>query len=223
MVIGFDLDDTLYKEQTYVDSARAVIAAHLEDKYGMPYHEIYDMMMPPKAMFHRLEPLLARKVPEGAPENIGWLVDQFRHHKPNIELPADSRRTLTELKKAGHRLVLVTDGRVRTQMSKITTLGLDEFFAPDCIYISEAVGSEKGEGQAFRIIERRWPEEKKVFVGDNSRKDFLWPNKLGWMTFRLEDPKNINIHPDWAEAPDEYRAQRVIQFLSQISDIFAPR
>lgn len=61
-----------------------------------------------------------------------------------------------------------------------------------------------------------------MFVGDNSRKDFLWPNKLGWMTFRLEDPKNINIHPDWAEAPDEYRAQRVIQFLSQVSDMFAP-
>ena len=74
--------------------------------------------------------------------------------------------------------------------------------------ISEEVGSEKLLGEAFRLIMDRTGEKGPyVYVGDNPKKDFVAPNRLGWLTVGYKRGGNgENISPyDTASVPEENR------------------
>ena len=56
-----------------------------------------------------------------------------------------------------------------------------------------------------------------VYVGDNPMKDFLWPNRLGWVTIQLIDDGR-NVHSQQVSLPsDDYRPQYRIKSLDQLS------
>ena len=91
---------------------------------------------------------------------------------------------------------MITDGRIQTQRLKIHALGLDKYIPEQNILISEATGADKHFSLPFDIMMRRNPGESRfVYVGDNPEKDFLWPNRLGWLTVMLLDTDGRNIHP----------------------------
>ena len=189
MVVIFDLDDTLYPEMEFVRSAYRAVAR----RYGS----------------HLLGPMLAALTPREAFDStglpIGEVLELYRGHEPDIRLPWQSLYVLHGLACSGHVLGLVTDGRSLTQRHKIEALGLARFMRLDLMLISEEIGAEKLSGEAFRIImERTGGNGPYVYVGDNPEKDFVAPNRLGWLTVGYKRGGNgENISPYDADSVAE--------------------
>lgn len=71
----------------------------------------------------------------------------------------------------------------------------------DDILISEAMQSEKPDDKRFVFLQNKYPAAKRfIYIGDNIKKDFVAPNKLGWLSIGIM-PKPHNIHQ--AE-PEQY-------------------
>lgn len=176
---AFDLDDTLYSEQSYVVSAYRAI----EDQWGITV---------PCGVPIR-EAFAAAAKMAGVGEND--IVNLYRSHTPKITLYPGVIGGLNELKKRGYELAIITDGRGSTQRAKLKALGLDGFINPDMIFISEEVGCDKLSGKIFDKLPRF---NHKIYVGDNPAKDFQAAIQRGWRTFCLKD-KGSNIHPQSLE------------------------
>lgn len=198
-LVVFDLDDTLYKEHTFVASGRRAVARYGAEISGMPYEDLIAVMetQPPtfrhafELMIERIHRTGARRVP-----TVEECIEVYRAHTPDIVLPESSRRVLEELKQRGHRIAVATDGTSRTQRLKIKALGLDKYLAPDGIIVSEEVGGDKTTGAPLEALAGRFPDaERRFFVGDSLLKDFYLPRMNGWHTIMLADPTGENIHP----------------------------
>lgn len=206
MTVVFDLDDTLYAEMEFVRSAYRAIAR----SYGLEL----------------LGPMLRAVTPREAFDSTGLPVgDQleiYRTHYPDIRLPWQSLYTLDMLRRRGHRLGLVTDGRSVTQRNKINALGLERFIDPELIFISEETGMEKISGGSFRRIAELSPVGKKfMYVGDNPQKDFVAGNALGWTTVCLLDGthgENL-FSQDFSLLPAENCPEMTIGSLTELLDL----
>ncbi len=184
-VVCFDLDDTLYKEIDFLTSAYGEIA----DTVGHP--ELLPQMVKwyreGENVFQKLNQFLCIDKPIEAYLKI------YRNHIPTISLSDGVEDTLNELKHRGIILGLITDGRSVGQRNKINALKLDRWFDDKNIIISEEFGSEKTDEKNFKYFEQKYPDYSFVYVGDNPKKDFIVPNRLGWKTVMLEDDDR-NIH-----------------------------
>lgn len=190
-VVFFDLDDTLYHEVDFLKSAYRGIASFIEINYHL--QGIYaEMMGYWKAGKNVFECLLALHSLHDL--TIQDLLLSYRTHVPKIALSIEAKHTLDRLREKGIKMGLITDGRTLTQQNKIASLGLKNYFEEQDIYISEAFGSEKIEGKSFQDVQQRYGEGNTIFyVGDNPKKDFAWPNALGWITIcLLDDGQNIH-------------------------------
>ena len=65
---------------------------------------------------------------------------------------------------------------------------------------------------------KKYPQSKYVYVGDNPVKDFLAPNKLGWMTVCLLD-NGQNIHLQDFTLSVEFLPQRKIKDITELIDL----
>ena len=185
-IVVFDLDDTLYKEIDYLESAYKEIA----DFVGHP--ELSKQMVvwykKGKNVFLELNKCL------GIDNSIAEYLRIYRNHIPTIELSGGVEDTLNELKHRGYVLGLITDGRSISQRNKIKALSLERWFENENIIISEEFGSEKTEERNFRYFMEKYPDGEFTYVGDNPKKDFTVPNRLGWKTIcLLNDGRNIHV------------------------------
>ena len=183
----FDLDDTLVYELDYLKSAYQEIASSIGvngfyDKMVALYNDGQDV-------FEMIEKKhkISKKI----------LLQSYREHFPTLFLKEDAAEIIRKIKKEGHLLGLITDGRSITQRNKIEALGIGSFF--DKIIISEEIGSEKPSLQNFEVFITS-DIKSYYYVGDNVKKDFVTPNKIGWTTVCLRD-KGFNIHPQSFEYP----------------------
>lgn len=184
-VCCFDLDDTLYKEIDFLKSAyreiassvgRADIAAQMVTWYDEG-----------KNVFESLNEYLGKDTP------LATYLDIYRNHQPEIALSEGVEEVLNGLKNKGVILGLVTDGRSNSQRNKIKALGLERWFEERNIIISEEFGSEKTDKRNFTYFMEKYPGRSYCYVGDNTKKDFLAPNGLGWNTVcLLDDGRNIH-------------------------------
>ncbi|MCM1076624.1 MAG: HAD family hydrolase [Bacteroides sp.] len=205
MIVVFDLDDTLYAEMDFVRSGYRAIA----NRYG---HGLLAKML------HASTP---REAFDSTGLPINDQLELYRSHYPAIRLPWQSLYTLASLKKRGHILGLVTDGRGLTQRNKINALGLDRFIDERMIFISGETGVEKVSGDSFgRIMLECGPMEKYMYVGDNPAKDFIPGNRLGWDTVCLLDGthgENI-FSQDFNLFPQENQPKKLISSLIELLD-----
>lgn len=219
-LIAFDLDDTLYKEIDFLHSGYREIARRLASKYSLPYDEMYRIMLNDAG--NAFDDLFRFLQSSGLPvtENIPWMVDTYRTHKPDISLDDDTLRTLSCLASAPcNRLALITDGRTVTQTAKIETLGLPEYIPADNISISEAIGREKSSRLPFdRMMDINPDCSRYYYIGDNPAKDFYWGNRLGWTTIQLRDDGR-NIQRQNIVIPEEYQAAITIGKITDLLDI----
>lgn len=204
MLVAFDLDDTLFAEADFVESAYRAIAS----RYGAELLPLMKAAPSPAAAFDAT----------GLP--IDRLLDIYRRHMPDIRLALEVRRMLANLSDAGHRLAIVTDGRSVTQRNKIRALGLDRLVAPRDIFISEEVGADKLSGEAFVMLDESCPAElPKIYVADNPAKDFLIPNRLNWRTVCLLNCGR-NIHPQQFESVEaRFRPSEKISSLAELPEL----
>lgn len=203
MLIAFDLDDTIFSEMEFVRSAYRKIAS----LHGM---SLLPGMMSELSIADAFDST-------GLPPEV--FLPIYRNHIPDISLPSASLYSLVSLRKMGHTLALVTDGRELTQSNKIDALGLRRFIDDADIYISERFGHLKTDGQAFSDLMRRHGCDHYIYVGDNPAKDFRQPNLMGWTTVCLLD-RGENINPqDFDRADVAELPNFKIQSLYELPDL----
>ena len=224
-VICFDLDDTLYKEIDYLNSAYREIAEYAAGHCtGCPdsviiiaikaYNKMLDAYREGQNAFEELNRFLGLSLP------IGDYLYIYRNHKPGIVLSDDVVKTLDVLKAEGVRIGLITDGRSVQQRNKIEALGLGQWIENQDIVISEEFGSEKPALANYTYFLKRYPEcHDFTYVGDNLKKDFIAPNALGWKTICIKDDGR-NIHrQEFEKYGEDYQPKYKIKLLSEITNL----
>ncbi|MCA9835308.1 MAG: HAD family hydrolase [Trueperaceae bacterium] len=182
MTVVFDLDDTLVLERDYVKSGFAAVANELGDE------RYFDVLWQAFLAGRRgdsfnqlleLEPDLKSRL------SVAELVAFYRTHKPNLSLSKDRLELIRDLKKAGAKLAIISDGPLTAQQAKVEALGLARLF--DLILLTDKWGKEfwKPHPRAYREVEKLAPAERYCFIGDNPHKDFSSAYARGWDCFCL--------------------------------------
>ena len=184
-VIVFDLDDTLYKEVSFVESGFNAVARYLGN---LSYAD--EMMSSWRRGKNAFEQLLSN---HSLTSSVEELLTIYRTHVPTIELETSVVATLEALVENGEILGIITDGRYITQRNKIKALGLSRWIADDNIIISEEFGSAKPDIRNYRFFMSKYTGKTYTCIGDNVAKDFVAPKSLGWQTICLKD-NGQNIH-----------------------------
>ena len=188
----FDLDDTLYDEIDYCRSGFTSAAEFLAGLPQMPSAErIFEVFWQQfiagnrtKTFNSALKELgIASAAPADSDKLITDLIEVYRNHVPKITLPADSRDVLDQLT-GKYTLAMITDGFLPAQKLKVQALGIEKYFKS--IIYTEALGREfwKPSPAGFKKIIQILNTEPKsiVYLADNEKKDFIAPNKLGFVT-----------------------------------------
>ena len=188
-VVIFDLDDTLYSEIDYVKSGYAEIAKKYTAISDMANKLWYAFKNGKHAINYVLEHenLFSQ-------ENLNCCLDIYRNHKPQIMVYPEAKELLEALKKAGTHIGMITDGRPEGQKAKISALGLDEYF--EKIIITDELGGvefRKPNVIAFEKMRDFFniPYESMVYIGDNIKKDFIAPQKLGMDSIYFKNPSGL--------------------------------
>ena len=216
--VVFDLDDTLYDEIEYCESGFRAVAEFLaEQPEAPPAVQIFSALWKQftagnhKNTFNIALDQLGINYDD---KLIEELVNIYRNHIPTIKLPQDSQDALCELR-AKYTLALITDGFLPAQQLKVKSLGIEEYFK--CIVYTEQLGREfwKPSPAGFeKIIQTlNTKPENMVYIGDNEKKDFIAPNKLGFFTVQLIRP--ARLHTKVSSNPDGH-AQHVINKIIQL-------
>lgn len=173
----FDLDDTLYSEKEYVKSGYAAVAKVLpyvkdaEAKLWKAFEEkkfaIDDVL--------RSENIYSEELKQKC-------LEVYRFHQPSIHLYDEAMEILTQLRKKGFQIGIITDGRPEGQRAKIQALNLLQFV--DHIIVTDELGGiefRKPNEKAFVLMKERLNIEyaEMCYIGDNICKDFIAPQKLG--------------------------------------------
>jgi putative hydrolase of the HAD superfamily len=220
-VVVFDLDDTLYDEVEYCRSGFVACAFFLAETLEENQAEdIFDTLWEQFCKGNQERTFNGALEKLGIPYNdelIEELVKVYREHKPEIELPQDSLEVLKQLKKK-YTLALLTDGFLPAQKLKVQALKIEKFF--DSIVYTEELGRNfwKPSPAGFEKIISTFniKPENAVYIGDNEKKDFIAPNKLGFLTIQLIRDKHI--HPLKSQN-NEYAAQYIIKQISQLPEL----
>lgn len=215
-VIVFDLDDTLYKEIDFLESAYTEIADYFRDQFGIYglrgemlryYHEGKDVFQEIIDFYKR-------------PVTKEFLLNMYRYHKPNIKLDVETKNVLDALNaNPDYSLGIITDGRFTSQMNKIEALGLNKYFSEDDnIIISEVFNHGKPDVFSYSLMECLLSGDEYVYVGDNPEKDFKGANERGWTTICLKD-NGRNIHKQDSSLSAEYLPQCCINSITELLNL----
>jgi putative hydrolase of the HAD superfamily len=213
----FDLDDTLYNEIDYLNSAYKEIALFIAEKSPESiiaeniYNDLWFFYSRKKDAF--LEIILKYNLKNILKED---LLKLYRNHYPSINLTSENENLLKQLKANGYKLGLITDGRSIQQRNKIKALNIEKYF--EYILISEEFGTEKPNPANFNFFVELFAESSFFYVADNVSKDFIAPNIMGWQTICLID-NGKNIHKQQFEISEAYLPHFKIQNLVEILNL----
>lgn len=226
--VVFDLDDTLYREYDFVEQAfrrvAGVMAEYPEkERNAGTKEEPPRPQKSPEELFRRMTELMAAEGRGKIFDRLcAWynvdipvpeLVRIYRETEPVLSLYPDGEEFLRQLKKAGIKTGLITDGNVQVQKNKIRALGLDKRL--DVVLASWEIGSGKPERRVYEYcLERlgcRPPEA--LYIGDNPLKDFIGAKELGMKTVRIVRPEGMHMR---RIAEKGCEADRTVRLLTEI-------
>jgi len=212
-VVCFDLDDTLYKEKSFLFSGYRKIAETVEGRTGAiaVLHKMCQLRREGKNVFEVIEQEYNGIITKAEMLTI------YREHFPTIKLDDCVEELLDQLKKRSCIIGLITDGRSISQRNKINALGLTKWIDKDNIIISEEFGSEKPDERNYQFFEKSYPGCRYYYIGDNPTKDFVTPNRLGWEPYCIEDLYDVNIHKcDLNDVEDSYRPHGTVNEANEL-------
>lgn len=209
-VVVFDLDDTLYKEVSYVESGFKAVARHLGN--SSLADELISSWREGKNAFSQLINKYSLQF------TTEELLEVYRTHYPEIELDASTCKVLDALVAKGKILGIISDGRSLSQHNKIQALGLSRWISSDNILISEEFGSAKPDVRNYQYFMTKYPDMTYAYIGDNMAKDFLAPKSLAWQTICLKD-NGQNIHSQNLNMSKEYLPDATITSMLEIKHL----
>ncbi len=172
----FDLDDTLISEKEYIKSGYFHISKVLSLKIGISKENIFaDLMelfqVSSNNVFNRL---YEKYNIQYSKEMILNLVHEYRGHFPDVQFYDDVLSCLQELKSAGIKTGIITDGYVVAQRQKLIAVEADKYF--DEIIVTDELGREywKPHPKAFKLMKEKLKVnfDEMIYIGDNPEKDF---------------------------------------------------
>ena len=202
----FDLDDTLYSEKEYVRSGFRAVSEYLGGGYEDAFWRLFEDGRP------AIDGLLAEI---GREDLRAEALRVYRSHKPEIHLYNGVTGMIADLKLAGVKVGIITDGRPEGQRNKIAALGLLDI--EDVIITDELGGAQfrKPCDIAFRILQNRWrlPMEEIVYVGDNPAKDFQAPKQLGMMSIWFKNADGLYSRDSEADVQTIDDIRELMRFI----------
>jgi putative hydrolase of the HAD superfamily len=219
--VVFDIDDTLYDERDYVRSGFAAVGRSVgttDDEAERLTEWLWRAFEAGvrRDTFDRLR----NAFPDvGARASTAELVAVYRSHRPDIRLTAEARAVLDRLASRGLRLGALSDGPLESQGAKAAALDLARWCDPVVLTAAYAESFWKPGTAGFAAIADAWnlPAEALAYVADNPDKDFVGPNRLGWMTVRVRHERQLRHH---LEPVDEiHRPAIVIASLGELPEI----
>lgn len=211
-VVVFDLDDTLYKEVYFLQSAFREIAEYYQEKFGI--YGLWEKMMrhykDGKDVFQEIIESYQRGMTKD------FLLSIYRNHFPTIFLEQEIKQVLDVLwTDSKCHICIITDGRSITQRNKIKALGLYQYQREKRDFmVSEEHGHLKPDPYAFEMIESYYPCGDYFYIADNPKKDFYAPNQLGWKTICLLD-NGKNIHKQDFNILDSFQPRYKIRNMNE--------
>ena len=218
----FDLDDTLYDEETYVISALSNVCKYLSKKYQINYDEILDYCLKSIRDEGRGNTFNKLCSAFSLDENIQDLVKIYRETRPVLVLYEDSKDLFKELQLSNKLIGIITDGNAKVQTNKIQALGLD--CIADAIIVTDEYSQgdnsplSKPDERVYKMcLDRLGVNAKEaVYIGDNPLKDFAGAKKIGMKTVRIIRDKGMFMKE---KAPSkEYEADYTIHSLIELID-----
>ena len=186
--VGFDLDYTLWDQDAFARSFFEDIAGEFGRRLGLgrcqvlrTCHGALDRLTlaHPFLFDHILHQLAAWD-----PRLVAELVERYHRHRPPGALYPGAERTLRQLREAGLRLFLVTDGHGPTQRHKVEALGLCPWFEQMVFTGDFPDACRKPAPYPFQLACDRLgvAPGRCVYVGDHPARDFPGPRRLGMLT-----------------------------------------
>lgn len=193
----FDLDDTLYPRQRFVQSGFAAVARHLASTYGVSGDIAFATLSRCQAREQQSQAFQVLCERFGLDQAIvPTLVDVFRSHRPNIFLGHGVREALRSLRTGGWRLAVLTNGLPSVQTKKVEALGLADL-VDHVLYAEHYAPSGKPAREVFSEAVARLgvPTDRIVCVGDDPERDVAGARACGIATIRLARP-GVTVRPD---------------------------
>jgi putative hydrolase of the HAD superfamily len=182
----FDLDDTLYPRETFVQSGFVAVSRYVDVSWRRSAAAALTTLQRAHESHAGREfqvLCLEHRLPLSA---IPALVDVFRTHAPSIALHAPVRAMLQQLRREGWRLGVVTNGNPDVQRGKVHALGLGSLV--DCvIYADEEAPGGKPDPRVFRkaLATLDAAACEAVLAGDDLKCDAQGGRSAGLRTIRV--------------------------------------
>lgn len=191
-----DLDDTLIAERDYVASGfRAVDSWVQRQFHTQGFYEVAWRLFERGCRGTVFDDALVTCGLCASSDLVRRMVEVYRDHTPELQLLPDARGLL-EWAKGQLPIALISDGYLRAQQLKVTTLELGRWISP--IILTDLWGREfwKPSSRAFEALmqEIAGPASGFIYIADNPRKDFLAPRRLGWRTARIRRAGGEHSH-----------------------------
>jgi len=184
----FDLDDTLYSEKDYVRSGYAAVA-NAFPQIPLMAQKLWEAF---EQKFPAIDVVLEAEGIASA-ENKQRALGIYRNHMPLIA-PYPGIHELLQRLQGKKKLGIITDGRPEGQWAKIEALNIRQYFQK--IIVTDELGGvafRKPNEMAFRLMQEHLGVafENMVYIGDNTKKDFIGPQKLGMQAIYFRNPDGL--------------------------------
>ncbi len=194
--ILFDIDDTLFSTTEFARRARGnAVRAMVQAGLDLPEEAVLKELDEVLAEFssnyeHHFDKLLQRLRPSCLERTNSALIvaagvaayhdTKFRELAPFD----DVFPLLSDLKRAGLRLGVITHGWTVKQAEKLVRLGLVPYLDPKAVFISDQVGISKPNPKLYATALRDLdlPAREVMYVGDSPEHDIAPPKSLGMVT-----------------------------------------
>ena len=192
----FDIDDTLcptteFAQRARRNAVRAMVAAGLAEKEERVLAELEEVISEFSSNYaHHFDKLLLRMSPSAlrhqnralivAAGVVAYHDTKFRELKPFDGVTP----LLSDLRRAGMRLGIITHGWSLKQAEKLVRLRLVRHFDPAAIFISDQIGISKPNPKIYTTALRAMNLEasQTMYVGDSPVNDIAPPAEVGMVT-----------------------------------------
>lgn len=217
----FDLDDTLYPEISYCLSGYRAAAAFLAERNVGNAEDNFLLLKrlfeeDPKMVFNRFFESMAVSYEK---RDIIELIDIYRGHRPEIEFYPDVMETVRNLRDAGMKLGILSDGFLKAQRQKIAALECEKYF--DEIVLTDELGREawKPSAAGINILKEKFAvnSDEILYVGDNPSKDFYLKITAGCKTARIRRENGVyNDTPYLEGVKEDHKLESLMDVLKII-------
>ncbi len=186
-LIIFDLDDTLYKENSYVKSGFSEVSKYISKKTKIPQKKIFTYIRGTFKRWWRGNNF-DKVIEHFNIKNISKeeMIEIYRKHIPKIKI-SDKNIKLLKLLKKKYLLCIITNGNPWVQRNKTNALDVEKYV--DKIYYAEDewFNYRKPHKRFFqKAMKEFWTKPKEtIMIGDDITTDIAGAKSIGIETLHI--------------------------------------